>query len=227
MNKMPDETTPLNNRKLIATDEGRILIAGMLLFCSYLGVIVLSGLFFPKLYEIIMAVTASHIIIGRVPGITVAYAMEGSFYTAVGINFVIETMLVLFLYPLFIMSWNKLLNVAFLERWIGKGRKNAEKYQPLIEKYGMVGLFAFVWFPFWMTGPIVGSFIGYLMGFRHRTTLAIVLIGTLIAISCWGIALQYLQDWAFSIDPRAPWIIVGFMAALITLGFIIRKLFKR
>ena len=224
---MSDVTTPENRSKLIATDEGRILLSGILLFAGFLGVIVFSGIFFPDFYEIIMAVTASHIIIGRVPGITVAYAMEGSFYTAVGITFIIETMLVLFLYPLFIMSWNKLLNVPMLERWIGKGRQNAQKYQPYIQKYGMVGLFAFVWFPFWMTGPIVGSFIGYLMGFRHRVTLSIVLVGTLIAISCWGIALKYLQDWAFTIDPRAPWIIVGLMAVLIGLGFIIRKMLKR
>ncbi len=224
---MPDVTKPDSTPDLTATNEGRILLAGMFLFSAYLGVIVLSAIFFPDFYEIMMAVTASHIIIGRVPGITVAYAMEGSFYTAVGINFVIETMLVLFLYPLFIMSWNKLLNFPMLEHWIGKGRQNAQKYQPFIQKYGMVGLFVFVWFPFWMTGPIVGSFIGYLMGFRHRVTLSIVLVGTLIAISCWSIALKYLQDWAFTIDPRAPWIIVGLIAVLIALAFMIRKLLKR
>lgn len=216
-----------NGPNLTATDEGKILLAGMLLLSVYLGVIVLSAIFFPEFYEIMMAVTASHIIIGRVPGISVAYAMHGSFYTAVGVNFAIETMLVLFLYPLFIMSWNKLLNVPILEEWIGKGRENAEKYRPLIQKYGMAGLFVFVWFPFWMTGPIVGSFIGYLMGFRHRVTLSIVLAGTFIAIVCWGAALRHLHEWAFAVDPRAPWIVVGLIALLILFGYLIRKLLKR
>jgi uncharacterized membrane protein len=219
--------TPENRRPLIATAEGKILFSGMLLLAVYIGVTVFCGIFFPDFYEIIATVTASHILIGRVPGITVAYAMQGSFYTAVGINFAIETMLVLFIYPLFIMSWNKLLDFRMLKKWSIRMRRNAEKYQPLIRKYGMIGLFAFVWFPFWMTGPIVGSIIGYLMGFRHRVTLFLVLVGTLVAISCWALALMHLQEWAFSIDPRAPWVIVALMALLITIGFIIRKLSKR
>jgi uncharacterized membrane protein len=200
---------------------------GLLLLGIYIGITILCAIFFPKLYETIMAVTASHLVIGRVPGITVGYAMNASFYTVVGLNFAIETMLVLFLYPLFILSWNKLLGIGLLERWVSHARKNAEKYHPLIEKYGMLGLFLFVWFPFWMTGPIIGSFIGYLMGFRHRVTLSIVLSGTLIAISCWGFALQHLQKWAFSVDPRGPWFIVALMAMLITVGFIIRRFLKR
>lgn len=218
---------PENHQPLIATDEGKILFSGMLLLAVYVGVSVFCALFFPDLYEIITAVTASNIIIGRVPGITVAYAMEGSFYTAVGINFAIETMLVLFIYPLFIMSWNKLLDIRVLKKWSVRMRRSAEKYQPLIRRYGMIGLFAFVWFPFWMTGPIIGSIIGYLMGFRHRVTLSIVLSGTLIAISCWGLALRQLHQWAFALDPRAPWVIVALMAFLIMIGFIIGKLSQR
>ncbi len=220
-------TSPQDARGLMATDEGRILLAGMLLLAAYIGIVVFCGLFLPKIYELISAVTFSHIVIGRVPGITVAYAMKGSFATAVAINFVIETILVLFIYPLFIMSWNKLLDIGILKGWSARMHKNAEKYRPLIRRYGMIGLFAFVWFPFWMTGPIVGSIIGYLMGFRHRVTLAIVLSGTLIAIACWGWALKHLQTWAFSLDPRAPWIIVALMALLIMIGFIIRRLLQR
>ena len=136
-------------------------------------------------------------------------------------------LLVLFLYPLFILSWNRLLDIGELEKWASSARRNAEKYQPLIKKYGLLGLFVFVWFPFWMTGPIIGSIIGYLLGFRHRVTLAIVLAGTLIAISCWGLVLRYVQEWAFSIDPKAPWIIVALIAVLILAAYLVRKLSHR
>lgn len=219
--------TPDESNKLIGSRESVIFLLGLLLLGFYIGIAILCAIFFPKVYETIMAVTFSHIVIGRVPGITVGYAMDASFYTVVALNFAIETMLVLFLYPLFVMSWNKLLGIGLLDRWVSHARKNAEKYHTLIEKYGMLGLFIFVWFPFWMTGPIIGSFIGYLMGFRHRVTLSIVLTGTLIAIACWGLALKHLQAWAFSIDPRGPWIIVALAVLLITVGFIIRKFLKR
>ncbi len=36
-----------------------------------------------------------------------------------------------------------------------------------------------------MTGPVVGSFVGYLMGLSHLTTLIVVLFSTLIAIILW------------------------------------------
>jgi uncharacterized membrane protein len=216
-----------NRQPLIAADEGKILFSAMLLLALYIGVTVFCGIFFPDFYEIIIAVTASNIVVGRVPGISVAYAMEGSFYTAVGITFAIETMLVLFIYPLFIMSWNKLLDNRILKKWSARMRRNAEEYRPLIRKYGMIGLFGFVWFPFWMTGPIIGSIIGYLMGFRHRVTLSIVLTGTLIAISCWGLALRHLHEWAFALDPRAPWFIVALMALLVMIAFIIGKFSQR
>lgn len=213
--------------KFTETDEGKIFILGMGLLGLYLGVIALSSLFFPGFYKVATAVSATNIVVGRVPGITLGFAMDASFYTVVGINFVVEMLLVLFLYPLFILSWNRLLDIGKLEKWASSARRSAEKYQPLLKKYGLVGLFVFVWFPFWMTGPIIGSIIGYLLGFRHWVTLSIVLSGTLIAISCWSLVLRYVHEWAFAIDPKGPWLIVALIAVLILAAYLIRKLSRR
>ncbi len=97
-----------------------------------------------------------------------------------------------------------------------------EKYHEKIHKYGLYGLFAFVWFPFWMTGPAVGAMIGYVMGLRHWVTLSVVLSGTLLAIFGWAWFLNALQKWAESIDPRAPWLIVGLIILLVLIGFLFR-----
>lgn len=218
--KLPD------NDYLASSAEGKMLLVSLLMVSLYIGAIIITALIAPETYELLTTVVASHVIIGRVPGITVAFAMGAPFYAAVGLNFYIESLMVMFLYPLFVLSWNKLLDLKALEGWIGKARLNAEKYRPLIEKYGRIGLFVFVWIPFWMTGPFVGSIVGYLMGFRHRVTLTIVLGGTLLATACWGIVLQYLHQWAFSFDPRAPWIIIGLMLLLAFLVYIIRRMFK-
>ena len=204
-----------------------IALTGLFLTALYVGGVILCAVIEPECYEMLAAVTFSHILVGRVAGITVAYAMHASLATAVAVNFAIETILVLLLYPMFITGWNRLLGIGALDRWVSGARENAERYRPFIEKYGRIGLFVFVWFPFWMTGPIVGSIIGYLMGFRHRTTLAIVLTGTLIAIFCWAYALRYLQHWAFSVDPRGPWAVAALLALLVALGFAIRSFLKR
>jgi len=138
----------------------------------------------------------------------------------------VEAISILIAYPLFILSWNQLLSISKIQGWVEASHRHAERYRPVIQKYGIYGLFAFVWFPFWMTGPVPGSFVGYLMGLRHRITLTVVIAGTLVATIGWAYALEWLQSWAESVDPRAPWMIVGAIIAAVvaaTLWRYVRK----
>ena len=218
---------PEKRLALLDSDEGRILLAGIGGWLLYFLGILLIGFVLPGLYKLLTAITVSHIIIGRVAGISVGFAMEASTTVVVAVNMLIETLLVLTIYPLFIMSWNKLHDIGRFEGWIAQARANAERYRPKIEKYGIIGLFLFVWFPFWMTGPVVGSMIGYLMGFRHRVTLSVVLAGTLIAIACWAFFLESMQAWALALHPEASWLVVVLVLFLVMIGFILRKWLKR
>lgn len=99
-------------------------------------------------------------------------------------NFFIESIMVLILYPLFIQSWNRLEIITHepLHNFFERSQKTVQKYQPTIKKYGVHGLILFVLSPVAMTGPVVGSFIGYIIGFSHRKTLTTILSATLIAI---------------------------------------------
>ncbi len=203
--------------------EGKILIIGTGFVALYTLFLLFSWLFFPDTYKSYTAISISHFFFGRAAGISVGFATGLSSLSVIALNFFIETSMVLVVYPLFILSWNKLLNIGKFGAWIEKSHRSAQKYRPFIEKYGVYGLFLFVWFPFWMTGPVVGSLIGYLMGFRHRTTLSVVLGGTLIATVCWAWFLQFLQGWAASIDPRAPWLIAAGIVILVFIGFVIQK----
>jgi len=196
------------------------------LLSLYIFFLFLSWLFFPKNYSAFAAISASNFFFGRAAGISVGFAAELGIGTVVGINFLVELMLVLIVYPLFILSWKQLLNIGKLKSWVDKSHQSAQAYRPRIEKYGVYGLFIFVWFPFWMTGPVVGSIIGYLMDFKHRTTLGVVLTGTLIATVCWAYFLLFLQNWAASFDERAPWLIAIGIVLLAIIGYIIRKFSK-
>jgi len=214
-------------RTLVSSSEGRILLTGVFLWGLYLLVILLCGFVAPEIYKLLTAVTFSHLLVGRVAGITVGFAMDASAAAVIGINMLIETLLVLSIYPLFVMSWNRLHDIGRFEAWIAKARSSAERYRPKIQRYGVIGLFAFVWFPFWMTGPVVGSMVGYLMGFSHRRTLAVVLAGTLVAIACWAWFLETLKNWALQIHPQASWLIVGLAVLLVAAGLGFRAVKKR
>lgn len=206
--------------------EGKILIFGSLLLTLYLFVLLFSWLFFPESYRAYAAISASNFFFGRAAGISVGFASELGIGVVVGINFLVELLMVLIVYPLFVLSWNQLLNIGKLKSWVDQSHQSAQKYRPKIEKFGVYGLFLFVWFPFWMTGPVVGSIIGYLMGFKHRITLGVVLTGTLIAMICWAYFLLFLQKWAASFDERAPWLIATGIVLLAVIGYIIRKFSK-
>ena len=212
--------------RLSSLPEGKILIFGTLLLALYILFLLFSWLFFPDSYKAYAAISVSNFFFGRAAGISVGFAAEINSSIVIGINFIIELLMVLVVYPLFILSWNQLLNIGKLKAWVDRSHQSAQKYRPKIEKFGVYGLFIFVWFPFWMTGPVVGSIIGYLMGFKHRTTLSVVLIGTLIATICWGYFLLFLQNWAATMDQRAPWLIAAGIVLLAIMGYIIRKLSK-
>ena len=57
----------------------------------------------------------------------------------------------------------------------------------------MIGLLAFVCLPFWMTGPVVGCAIGFLLGLRTWVNLTVVLAGTYLAIGGWALLLRELH----------------------------------
>jgi uncharacterized membrane protein len=59
----------------------------------------------------------------------------------------------------------------------------------------MIGLFAFVFLPFWMTGPVVGSVIGFLIGLKARHNLPIVLSATYAAVAIWAVFFEQMNQW--------------------------------
>ena len=216
----------MQHTSLSNTSEGKIFFAGLIGVDLYLTALLLSWVFLPEFYQPFAGMTFGNILFGRAAGITIGYAAGLETWPVVGVNFVVELLTVLVIYPLFIFSWNQMLHFKRLKKWMDRQHVFVEKYHDKIHKYGLYGLFAFVWFPFWMTGPAVGAMIGYVMGLRHIVTLSVVLSGTLLAIFGWAWFLNALQKWAESIDPRAPWLIVGLIIGLVLIGFLLRKFTK-
>jgi uncharacterized membrane protein len=206
---------PQSFTDLLRNGEGAILLFGMSLFVGYVAFLIAVWLFSPHYYSALAGIMVSNAVLGRLVGLGVGFASDLGFFTNV---------FMMLFYPLFIMSWNRLLNFETLRRWADRLHGSAEHYRGRIHRYGVIGLFLFVLFPFWMTGPIVGAIIGYLMGLRHRVTLSVVIAGTFFATAGWAWMLKYVQDWAATIDEHAPWLIVFAIAIFVVLGLIIRKL---
>ena len=142
---------------LLTTPESRILALGMVIALLYMTGLALSWLWSPEKFRVFMAMTATNIFFGRAAGMSVGYTMNLGHSIVLLINMLIETILVLLFYPLFVFSWQRIFIIPALKNIMQRTSKAAEAHHEKIRKYGIVGLFVFVWSPFWMTGPVVGA----------------------------------------------------------------------
>lgn len=99
----------------------------------------------------------------------------------------------------------------------------AQKYEQSLKHYGIIGLFLFVWLPFWMTGPIVGAAIGYFMRLKVWLNLSIVLSGTNLAILCWAYLLAHLNSELKYFGQNTIWILLGIFISLAIFGTLFAK----
>jgi hypothetical protein len=94
----------------------------------------------------------------------------------------------------------------------------------MVRRFGIGGLFFFVFVPFWMTGPVVGAIIGFLIGLRPWVTVTVVLVSTYIAIGIWALLLNELSVWAETVNQFAPYVLV---LVLVLAGFAMHWLHGR
>jgi uncharacterized membrane protein len=147
---------------LTSSPEGRLLLLGVALafiFTFWLGVKLLSS---PEESQILIGMTATEVMFGRAAAMAFGYSLDLGHSTVIPICMIIETILVFIFYPLFVFSWQHLLVIKWLKNTIERIHKAAEVHKSKIQRYGIIGLFVFVWFPFWMTGPVVGCVIGFM-----------------------------------------------------------------
>lgn len=211
----------------LAGIEGRILCAGCIAVVLY--VLFLAVLFFlvPKTFHVVLGMTATHVAFGRAAGMSLGYSLGLPNIHVIVINLVIETLVVILFYPLFVLSFKKLLVLKPLSAFMDKIRLGAEKHEKVVRKFGIAALAVFVFIPFWMTGPIVGSAIGFLLGFPWWLTLTAVLGGTYIAVVVWGVLLKGLFHSAAVYGPLAPIILLAVIILLSLISHLINKLHKK
>ena len=208
--------------------EGQILILGLTLLGCFFILVLVCALFFPNYLQQILSITATNIIFGRMAGLSIGIASQMDITLLIAFNLFIESIMVLIFYPLFVLSWNKLDLISYqpLNQFLERSKVSAHKYEPVIKRYGVIGLILFVLTPFAMTGPVVGSFVGFLLGFRHYKTLLVVLFSTLIAIIIWVYLIKNFEELLIAYSDM---LMVGFFVAatIMLVWYLLKKYFFR
>jgi uncharacterized membrane protein len=190
---------------LFASTEGRMLGIGLALTGLGLLAFGIGWHLYPDGILPYAIMTGLNLIIGREAGMSFGYASGLGHAQVVPLNILIETIQVLVIYPLFVQSTRHLIKLRTLEPFITRIHHAAESGGGMVRKFGIAGLFVFVFAPFWMTGPVVGAIIGFLIGLRPWVNLAVVLVSTYIAIGIWALLLNELNVWASTVNQFAPY----------------------
>ncbi|MBU1261164.1 MAG: small multi-drug export protein [Planctomycetes bacterium] len=210
-------------KTLVNSPEGRCLLAGValaLIFILWLGAKLLLA---PEDSQAIIGMTATQIMFGRAAGLAFGYSMGLKNSTVIPVCIVISTILVLIFYPLFVFSWRHLLVIKQLKNIFERVRKTAEAHKDIVIRYGIAGLFLFVWFPFWMTGPLVGCVIGFMMGLRTWLNMTVVLSGTYVATLGWAVFLRQFHSHISSYSLYAMLIFLILLLVIIIVGHLLHR----
>ncbi|WP_161594697.1 small multi-drug export protein [Helicobacter sp. MIT 11-5569] len=203
--------------------EAKLFLCGIILLIFYGFAILVCLLLQNGLGDKLLSIVLSSLIFGRAAGISLALALELSTFWAIILNIYIENTMVLILYPLFVWSIQGMRTFQRAERFFDSLNQVAQKYEKLLKRYGIIGLFLFVWLPFWLTGPIVGAAIGYFMRLKVWLNLLIVLSGTNLAILCWAYLLERLDSKLKYFGQNTMWVLLGIFISLATFGAIFAK----
>jgi len=204
--------------------EGWILLAGAgLALATVLG-FGIGWLFVREATLAFAAMTGLNLLIGLAAGMSFGYAHGFGHLPVIVSSALSDTLQVLVFYPLFVLSWNRLIDIGRLGPYLARVHASAESQQGWVRRFGIAGLFLFVFVPFWMTGPVVGSIIGFLLGLRARVNLTVVLLASYVGIVLWALLFSQLTTLAGTYH---RWALFAAVIALVLLAFVARRILPR
>ncbi len=160
----------------------RIGFAGWCLFAAWATTLIIWGILDPAPYAQGWRLVLELAFLGRLVNIADGIASGFSqtyMFVQSGPQ---DIILLLVVYPLVVAAYRGSDKRGFLRGTIDRVRRSAEKHRRIVEPLGVIGLWLFVFFPFWSTGALVGGVVGYLIGMRTATVFLSVFTGHLISV---------------------------------------------
>ena len=152
-------------------------------------------------------------------GIATCLSADISLFYAILYNFFLEVVIVLIAYGTVVLIMRNIIQPKLFRRAVRQSELAAQEQKTNIKKYGTIGLFFFVMLPFFMTGPVIGSIIGYLLHYKAINNFLIVFSGTLSSIVIYALigntVIKHINQY-IQIDLVKKWvaIIVGILIVL-------------
>ncbi len=185
------------------SEESSVFVVGSLMLIAWLlAIAVLWYLGRPWDQWVIMGFT--ELILGR--GVAIAKAVEMGMHPGLIIFLAtyVDAVTVFLFYPVLVLAYRNLVEGRPVDKRMKGIIESAEKNVTRFAKYKIIGIFIFVWLPFFMTGVVVGAVLGYLLGLKTWTNMVTVVSGTMGAAICWLYTYDYLYGRLAQIHSQIP-----------------------
>jgi len=198
---------------LFKTGEGKLLLTGIFLALTLIASIVYYGVTDFETAKTLVLAFIAHSVGGRAAGIGLCILQEFGSFATIFYNFYLEILIVCFTYSIFVLSATQYLRVEWLTRVMENIAVKALKNKQKIERFGWLGIFFFVMAPLPVTGPVVGSIIGYMLRLSLIKNFSATFLGTLTAIIVWFQFFDFLEERFHMIQYIFAFIVVLVLAA--------------
>jgi len=188
----------------LRSGEGRILIAGccmVVLWVLAIAVLLHRG---NAMWSKMLTMGFAHMLAGRAASIAQGTQVGAPSALIVLLATYTDVMVMFLVFPALVFSYKHLFDRPFFKRHMNPLFEAAKKKMGRLGHFEIVGVFLFVWFPFWMTGIIMGAVLGYLLRLKTWINMATVILGSLAAVTCWVYAYDALYKYAGRIHPAVP-----------------------
>jgi uncharacterized membrane protein len=181
-------------QNLFQTTDGRLLVIGIFMTIALVILLGVYGFIEPDISKILFFVVLTHIIGSRAGGIGLCILNGFSPFTTIAFNFYVEILIVCFTYSGFVLSTTNYLKIEWIKKFMNKLAVKALEQKEKIGSYGLIGIFIFVMAPLPVTGPVVGSIIGYMLKMSLFRNLTATALGTLTANVAWCYGFGFLEE---------------------------------
>lgn len=179
---------------LFQTVEGRLLLIGAFLTIGFVLFLGIYGFIDFSATKILFFVFLTHIMGSRAGGVGLCILNGFSPFTTIAYNFFVEVLIVCFTYSAFVLSTTNYLKIEWIKRFMDQLALKALERKEKIASYGWIGIFLFVMAPLPVTGPVVGSIIGYMLRMGLVRNFTATALGTLSAIVTWCFGFEFLEQ---------------------------------
>lgn len=144
----------------------------------------------------LMKILTTHLVMGAPMG-----ALEGAKFPFLDLwlnityNCLITTAIICFFNTLFSLSCKRFFHIPILHNAFKDIQSDAKRQKKTWARFGIPGIFAFVFIPMPMTGPVVGSLLARFVGLRYWGVILTVIVASVTSICAWGYAADVLEQY--------------------------------